>query len=509
MLLSDPAVRNAKPRAKIYRLKDGDGLFLQVEPNDGKYWRLRYFFAGKEKMLALGKYPEISLSDARDKRLAARKLIANGVDPGAKKKEDKRLAVFAAGNTFEAVAKDWHDTNKSKWTPDHAERLWRRLELYAFPEIGDRPISSIKTPDLIPVLRKQEKLELLDTTRRLAQVLNTVFRFAVHCGLIDQNPASDLRGVVTPHKATNFPTIQADELPAFFEKLNGTEALDQVKIAIKLLMHTFLRPGELRKSKWADIDFKDKKWTIPAERMKMRRPHMAPLADQALVLLRELKKLTGGGAYLFPSYHRRKHPWMSENTINLVLKRMGYKGKLVGHGFRSLASTTLNEKSNFDILNEEKRAYAARGRSMGGLGSLSVGLQCEPNYGWTTVGSIIPSLLWDKALAKTIESPNVTRLIKLHTSEIASRSDFERYLLSHLHKRSPYADIAYFIFLSQRGYYRRIDQCARRSNFAEKTGGSIHTPCRICFCSGSPLYPACPITRRYSQVNTTYKQFRA
>ncbi len=348
MLLTNLDVRNAKPKDKIYRLKDGAGLFLQVEPNGGQYWRLRYFFAGKERMLALGRYPEVSLSDARDKRLAARKLVANGTDPGAKKKEDKRIEIFKANNTFRAIAKDWHDTNKSKWTPDHAERLWRRLELYAFPDIGNLPITAIKTPDLIPVLRKQEKQELLDTARRLAQVLNTVFRFAVHCGLIDQNPAGDLRGVVTPHKATNFPTIQTEELPELFKKLNNVDALPQIKIAIKLLMHTFLRPGELRKSKWTDIDFEGKQWIIPAERMKMRRPHMVPLADQAITLLKELKDITGNCEYMFPSHHRRTHPWMSENTVNHLLIRMGYKGKLVGHGFRSLASTTLNEKSNFD-----------------------------------------------------------------------------------------------------------------------------------------------------------------
>ena len=211
MLLSNVKVQNAKPQAKPYKLKDGDGLFLLVHPNGGKYWRLRYSFAGKEKLLALGTYPQISLLDAREKRNNARKLVANGTDPSFKKKEDKRLAAFAANNTFEAVAKDWHETNKSKWTPEHAERLWRRLELYIFKDLGKLPISSIRTPDLIPVLRKQENAGTLDTARRVAQVLNVVFRYAVHCGLIDQNPASDLRGVVTPHKATSFPLRSGKE----------------------------------------------------------------------------------------------------------------------------------------------------------------------------------------------------------------------------------------------------------------------------------------------------------
>ena len=222
------------------------------------------------------------------------------------------------------------------------------LRLYAFTDIGNRPIASITTPrSYSALLRKQEKRGTLDTTHRLAQVLNVVFRYAVHCGLIDQNPASDLRGVVAPHKATNFPTIKAEALPKFFEKLNAVDTNAQNKIAIRLLMLTFLRPGELRQSKWTDIDFKAKQWCIPAERMKMRKPHMVPLASQSIALLHHLKDLTGYGAYLFPSQHRRKHPCMSENTINDVLNRMGYKGTLVGHGFRALASTTLNERSAF------------------------------------------------------------------------------------------------------------------------------------------------------------------
>ena len=347
-MLSELQIKKAKPEDKHYKLKDGDGLFLLVHPNGGKYWRFRYYYAGREKALALGTYPEVSLLEARDRRQAARKLIANGTDPGAKKKEDKRVEAFKANNTFEAIAKDWFDRNKSKWSVDHADRIWRRLELYAFKDIGKMPITDIKTPDLIPVLRKNEKLGILDTTRRLAQALTIVFRYAVHCGLINQNPAGDLRGVVAPHKATSFPTIRSSELPEFFEKLSAVPAIQQNKIAVRLLMLTFLRPGELQRSMWKDIDFTAKQWIIPAERMKMRREHMVPLAKQAIALLKELQTITGHSEYLFPSHHNRKNPFMSENTINQVLNRMGYKNKLVGHGFRALASTTLNEESDFD-----------------------------------------------------------------------------------------------------------------------------------------------------------------
>ena len=347
MLLTTIKIEKAKPKDKPYKLRDGDGLFVLIHPNGGKYWRLRYSFARKEKEVALGTYPEVSLSDARDKRLAARKLVAGGLDPGAKKKEEKRLEVFNADNTFKAVAEDWHGRNKSKWTPDHAERLWRRLELYAFADLDSQPIASIKTPNLIALLRKVEKRGTLETAHRLAQTLNVVFRYAVHCGLIDQNPASDLRGVVAPHKATNFPTINAKELPEFFEKLDAVGTNPQNKIATRLLMLTFLRPGELQKSLWTDIDFESKQWRIPAERMKMRKPHMVPLARQAITLLQQLKEITGHSVYVFPSQQRQKNPYMSENTINQMLKRMGYKDKLVAHGFRALASTTLNEMSHF------------------------------------------------------------------------------------------------------------------------------------------------------------------
>jgi integrase len=347
MLLTDRAVRNAKPKTKVYRLKDGDGLFLQVEPSGSKYWRLRYFFLGKEKMLALGKYPEISLSDARDRRLAARKLLANDVDPSVKKKADKRLVALDAQNSFHAVAKDWHDTNKSKWTPEHATRLLRRLELYVFPELGDRPIASIKTPDLIPILRKQEKLGILDTAGRVAQVMNVVFRYAVHSGIIQQNPANDLRGILAPHTATHFAAIHPSELPELLGKLKTTATSTQNRIAVKLLLHTFLRPGELRYGKWEEIDWQGKLWNVPAERMKKRKPHIVPLSKQALLLLRELKTITGEGEYLFPSHHRRRHPVMSENTINKILRTMGYGGRQVGHGFRAIASTVLNESAEF------------------------------------------------------------------------------------------------------------------------------------------------------------------
>lgn len=346
-MLTDLAIRNAKPKLKPYKLSDGGGLYVLVKPSGSKLWQMKYRYLGKEKTFSIGQYPHVTISEAREKRFDAKRLLQNGVDISAHKQEEKRLSALKARNTFKAVAEDWHTTKKSSWTPDHAQRLWRRLELYAFPELANRPISDIKTPELITLLRKLEKRDKLETNYRLAQTFNVIFRFAVHSGLIEQNPASDLRGVLTPYQTTNFPTIKAEELPTFFVALHKVETSLQNKIAVMLLMLTFLRPGELRKSEWLDIDFEEQIWVIPAERMKMRRPHTVPLSTQALSLLQQLKELTGHGDFLFPSQQRRKNPYMSENTINHVLKRMGYKDKLVGHGFRALASTTLNEQSDF------------------------------------------------------------------------------------------------------------------------------------------------------------------
>lgn len=362
MLLTDRAIRNAKPRDKIYRLKDGDGLFLQIEPNGGKYWRLRYFFAGKEKMLALGTFPEISLNDARERRLAARKLVANGEDPSSKRKEEKRRLLYNVENSFEVVATEWFDTNKPKWTADHAQRLWRRVELHMLPEIGNRPIAEIKALDLLDVLRKIEKRGTTETSHRLLQTCGVIFRYAVLTGRINYNPTQDLKGALVPHRAEGHPTIQAKELPDFFKQLKSVETTDLNKLAIRLLMLSFVRQGELRQAKWEDIDFKAKEWRLPAHTTKMRDLHIVPLAKQTLTLLANLKKLTGNGELLFPSQQRRRNPMMSENTINHVLRKMGYKDKLVGHGFRALASTTLNEMGFPPDVIERQLAHTERNK---------------------------------------------------------------------------------------------------------------------------------------------------
>ncbi|NBX03917.1 MAG: DUF4102 domain-containing protein [Alphaproteobacteria bacterium] len=362
MLLTDIKVRNASPKEKVYRLKDGDGLFLQVEPNGGKYWRLRYFYVGKEKMLALGTYPEVSLSEARDKRLAARKMLANGTDPGAHKKQEKRRAEFNAGNTFKAVSEEWYKNNLSKWTPDHAARLWRRLEANVLPEIGDRPIAEIKSLELLNTLRKIEKRGATDLSHRLLQTCGVIFRYAVVTGRMQYNPSADLRGALMPHKAESHPTLNAKDLPHFISKLDGVETSLQNKLAVRLLMLTFVRTGEMRQAKWEDVDLKTNEWRLPPHTTKMRDLHIVPLSKQTIEVLRQLNELTGSSPYLQPSQHRQKNPIMSENTINMVIHKMGYKNKIVGHGFRALASTILNENGFRADVIERQLAHMERNK---------------------------------------------------------------------------------------------------------------------------------------------------
>lgn len=362
MILTDAQVRNAKPKPKFYRLRDGNSLFLHIDPNGGKYWRFMYRFAEKQKTLSLGTYPDISLGDAREKTLNARKALTNGIDPGAKKQEEKRLAVFNSENTFEAVAKEWYETNKSLWTPNHAERLWRRIELHLVSQIGKRPISDISSLEILGVIRKVENRGTTEVSHRLLQTCGVIFRYAVVTKRAAYNPVPDLRGALKPHKAKNYPTITAKEIPALMQALDKAKTSNQNKIAVRLLMLTFVRTGELRQAKWEDVDFEAKEWRLPAHTTKMRDEHIVPLSKQVLKLLKELKSTTGKGDLLFPPQQRRRHMLMSENTINQLLKRMGYKGKLVGHGFRALASTTLNEMGYPADVIERQLAHAERNK---------------------------------------------------------------------------------------------------------------------------------------------------
>lgn len=343
MALTDVKVRNAKPGEKQVKLSDGDGMYLLITPQGGKCWRLKYRFAGKEKVLALGTYPEVSLAEAREKKEAARKLLANNIDPGEVRKAEKAARGMAAANTFEAVTREWHERFKGQWSERHAEQILKRLEQDVFPWLGGRPIGEVKAPEMLAILRRVET-RTLETAHRVKIACSQVFRYAVATGHADRDPVADLKGALPPVKNNHFaaPTDPKDVAP-LLRAIDGFQGSFVVKCAMRLAPLTFVRPGELRHAEWSEIDFDNEQWNIPAERMKMKEPHIVPLSLQALAILRELLPLTGAGRYLFPC-HRSPIRCMSENAVNAGLRRMGFeKSEVTGHGFRAMARTILDE----------------------------------------------------------------------------------------------------------------------------------------------------------------------
>ncbi len=348
MALTDLKCKTAKGADKAYKLADAHGLYLQVMPNGARYWRMSYRFLGKQKTLALGVYPEVSLAQAREKREAARNLLADNIDPGEARKAEKRKRIAAAECTFERVARDWHDRHKARWSDGHARTILYRLEQDIFPVIGHRPIGEIKTPEVMEALRSIEDRGAHEMARRARQVCDQVFRHACITGLAENNPASNLRGALKPFRKGHFAAIDSAELPTFMRILERNELrlFPHTRLAMKLLLLTFVRTSELIQATWDEFDLEDRTWLIPTERMKMRRPHLVPLSDQALAILRELKELSGGRLYVFPSQIKPKGH-MSNNTILKVIEKMGYRGRMTGHGVRALAMSTIKEKLGY------------------------------------------------------------------------------------------------------------------------------------------------------------------
>jgi len=356
--LSDAKARNASVRAKPYKISDGEGLFLLITPAGGKYWRLKYFIAGKEKLLALGVYPEVSLADARDRRAKARSAIAAGNDPGEVKREAKRILLQKHETTFELVAREWHDNRLSRWTTPHAKKILKRLEMHVFPRIGKRPIADITTADLLSVMRKIEE-HGAEIAHRLLQVCGQVFTYAIVTQRISINPAVSLRGALKPVVRNNHAFLKPNELPEYLGKLDVYDGATQTRLALKFLLLTFVRTAELRGAAWAEIDLDKAEWRIPAERMKMRDPHIVPLSRQAVTILREMKPHSHNSAFVFPNQHKPSGQ-MSENTILYALYRMGYHSRATGHGFRSTASTVLNESGFSPDVIERQLAHSER-----------------------------------------------------------------------------------------------------------------------------------------------------
>ena len=343
MALTDSEAKNAKPQSRPYKLADAEGMHLLVQPNGGKYWRLKYRFGGKEKVLALGVYPEIKLQRARKQRMEARELLAAGKDPGAERKATKRHVRLLAGNTFQAVAREWYDNQRGKWSEAHAGSVLNRLERDLFPGLGTRPIAEIDAPELLEVLRKIEQRDALELVSKVRIVAGQVFRYAIATGRAKHDPSRDLKGALKRREVRHYARLSEGDLPDFLVKLDAYDGAPITRLAIKLLILTFVRTGELRGAKWAEIDFEKREWRIPAERMKTRAEHLVPLSAQAIEVLEQLKKKTGEHGYVFPNEHHPKRT-MSENTILFALYRMGYQGRATGHGFRATASTILNEQ---------------------------------------------------------------------------------------------------------------------------------------------------------------------
>jgi integrase len=359
MSLTDAAIRNAKTKDKPYKLSDGGGLFLWVQPSGGKWWRYKYRFAGKEKLLALGSYPDVSLAEARERHGQARKVLAAGNDPGAVKKEARRVALLKTETTFEAVTREWCEGRKHKWVTSYGEAMITRLEAHVFPKLGDRPVSEITAPELLSVLRVVENTGALDLAMRLLQASGQIFRYAIATGRADRNPAADLRGALKPPVHKHQAHLKEDELPEYLQKLEAYDGSLQTKLALKFLLLTFVRTGELRGAEWSEINLDKAEWRIPAERMKMRDPHIVPLSRQAVAVLKELQPVTGQWRYVFPNQHKPSG-CMSENTMLYGLYRMGYHSKATGHGFRSTASTILNENGFAPDVIERQLAHSER-----------------------------------------------------------------------------------------------------------------------------------------------------
>ena len=360
-MLTDSACKNAKPSEKARKISDEKGLYLEIMPNGSKYWRLKYRFASKEKRLAIGVYPEVSLKEAREKKDQARKLLSENIDPSSAKKEEKLKKYLNSETTFELVAREWHQKQVNAWTARHSEYVLRRLEADIFPKIGFKPINNIVAPELLLVLREIEKRGALDIAKRARQTCGQIFRYAVATGKAERDISTDLKGALQSRKKTNYARLDARELPEFLEKIEEYDGEYQTKLALKLLLLTFVRTIELRGARWEEIDFVKKEWRIPAARMKMRELHIVPLSNQALDLIDQIKLINGNREYLFPN---RNNPltYISENTLLYAMYRMGYHSRATPHGFRATASTILNEHGFRPDVIERQLAHAERNK---------------------------------------------------------------------------------------------------------------------------------------------------
>jgi integrase len=369
--LTDVKVRQAKAGSAPLRVYDGGGLFLQVTPNGGKLWRWTYRYEGKQKLMALGKYPDVSLTLARKRHSEGRELLATGVDPMAQKKADMIRAHEADENSFATVAAKWLEHWRDGKSPRHADTVKRRIDADIFPALGARPIGSIEAPELVAVVRAIEQRGARDLAKRSLETMGQIFRYAIANGYVRRNPAAEIKpaDILKSSQRVNFARIDAKELPDLLKAIEVYRGTQLTRLALKLMALTFVRTSELIGAKWSEfdldvrgrmgeVDMAAARWNLPAERMKMKTPHIVPLARQTLELLESLRLISGNSEYLFPGDHGAKT--MSNNTILQGLERMGYKGTMTGHGFRGLASTILHEKGYAHDHIELQLAHAPR-----------------------------------------------------------------------------------------------------------------------------------------------------
>lgn len=362
MALSDTAIRNLKVPSKPTKISDDRGLFLLLTPSGGKLWRFKYRFDRKERLLALGRYPDVSLAKARERREDARRLLADGIDPNAHRKIHKEARAELLRNTFEAVAREWYSRELPVWAPTQAKKMTGILEKDLFPWLGSRAITEIKAPELLGVLRRIEQRGAAEVARRALQCCGQVFRYAIATGRASVDVTPNLKGALSKSKTRHHPAItEPSKVGELMRAIEGYSGTFVVRCALKLEALTFVRPGELRKAEWSEIDLKLGVWNIPAERMKMKEPHLVPLARQTLTVLRELHPLTGHGRYVFPGERSHDRP-MSENSVNAALRRLGYStDEMTGHGFRAMARTLIEEELKFSPhFIEHQLAHAVR-----------------------------------------------------------------------------------------------------------------------------------------------------
>jgi integrase len=362
MALTATAVKQAKSTEKQYKLFDGRGLFLLVHPNGSKYWRFKYRYAGKEKLLSLGVYPDVTLANARERHQQARETVANGIDPGEVLKVKKLTRHLATADTFEALAREWFNVKMCDKSKSHQDRTMRALEKDLFPVLGSRPVSSITPPELLAALRRIEARGAIETAHRAKQTAGQIFRYGVATGRAERDPSADLKGALkNPDKKHLASITNPAEVGRLMLAIDGFRGTAAVRAALRLSPLLFQRPGEIRHMEWSEIDWEAKRWEIPAEKMKMRQPHIVPLSQQALEILEELHPLTGRGKYVFPSA-RGTSRCLSENGVRTALRAMGYDNDtMTPHGFRAMARTLLDEVLDFRVdWIEHQLAHAVR-----------------------------------------------------------------------------------------------------------------------------------------------------